>query len=143
MSESNIKRIHRPQSETLGIITTSHKISSIDYLHNETEMLYMNDHMKVLYAQYLVYCLDIEHVCHHITNMDHPPREMKEEIFTGHNKTVIPLLTNMTHRVLILNNRHPPIYDEETYLSTTTVNSITAPFAHCKLRNSYKEQTDS
>ena len=34
------------------------------------------------------------HVCHHITTMDHPPREMKETLFTMHNQTVVPLLAN-------------------------------------------------
>ena len=75
--------------------------------------------------------------CHHITTLDHPPREMKETLFTRDNQTVLPLLANtkkaslqavhtsfvntaidnMTDNI-ILNYRPPPISDEEIYLTT-------------------------
>ena len=130
-SEDNIGNIQRAQNEALTIITGSHKMSSIDHLHSETEMFPAKDHLSLLSAQ----CLDTENVCHQITKMDQPSREMKETIFTRHNKTVLPLLTNnkkntlkaihlICHRAIdnipdniILNNRHPPINDEETHLS--------------------------
>ena len=67
-------------------------MSSIDHLHSETKMLLVEDHLNLLSAQYLVHCLDTENGCHHITTMDHPPREMKETLFTRHNQTVLPLL---------------------------------------------------
>ena len=67
---------------------------SIDHLHSETKMLLVEDHLSLLSAQYLVHCLDTENVCHHITTLDHPPREMKETLFTRHNQTVLPLLAN-------------------------------------------------
>ena len=119
-------------------------MSSIDHLHSETEMLQVEDHLNPLSAQYLVQCLDTENVlstqnvCHHITKMDHPPREMKETIFTSHNQTVLPvpllannkkdtiqaIHTSILNRAIdnmtdnrILNNRPPPINDEETLLS--------------------------
>ena len=69
-------------------------MSSIDHLHSETKMLLAKDHLNFLSAQYLVYCLDTENVCHHITTMDHPQREMKKTLFTGHNQTVVLLLAN-------------------------------------------------
>ena len=78
-SESNIGKIQCAQNEALMIITGSHKMSSIDHLHSETEMLQVEDHLNV---------------CYHITKMHHPPREMKETIFTRHNQTVLPLLAN-------------------------------------------------
>ena len=53
-------------------------MSNIDYIHSETKMLQVEDHLNLLSAQYLVQCLDTENVCHHITKMDLPPREMKE-----------------------------------------------------------------
>ena len=72
-------------------------------------------------------------VCHHITMMEHPPREMKETVFTRHSHTVLWLLTitkkdtfqaihtsfvntaidNMTDN-RVLSNRPPPINSEET-----------------------------
>ena len=52
-SESNIGKIQRAQNEVLRIITGSHKMSSIDHLHSETEMLQVEDHLNLLSAQYL------------------------------------------------------------------------------------------
>ena len=71
-SDTSLGKIQRTQNEALRIITSSHKMSSIDHLHSETKML--------LSAQYMVHCLDTENVCHHITTLDHPPREMKETL---------------------------------------------------------------
>ena len=123
-------------------------MSSIDHIHSETEMLQVEDHLNLLSAQYLVQCLDTENVCHHITKMDLPPREMKETIFTRHNQTVLSLLANNRKDTLhalhtsfvntaidnmkdnrLVNNRPPPINGEETLLSRRYMdNSITAPF---------------
>ena len=135
-SESNIGKIQRAQNEALRIITGSHKMSSIDHLHSETKMLQVDDHLNHLFVQYLVQCLYTENVCHHITKMDLPPKEMKETIFTRHYQTVLPLLANNRKDTLqalhtslvntaidnmkdnkVLDNRPPPINDEETILS--------------------------
>ena len=53
-------------------------MSSIDHLHSETEMLQVEDHLNLLSVQWLVHCLDTDNVYHHITKMDHSPKEMKE-----------------------------------------------------------------
>ena len=92
--ETNIGKLQRDQNEALRIITGSHKMSSIDHIHSETKMIQVEDHLNLLSAQYLVQCLDTETVCHHITKMDLPPREMKETIFTRHYQIVLPLLAN-------------------------------------------------
>ena len=55
---SNIGKIQRAQNEALRIITGSHKISSIDNIHSETETLHVEDHMNLLSAQYMVQYLD-------------------------------------------------------------------------------------
>ena len=133
-SETNIGKIQRAQNEALRIITGSHKMSSIDHIHSETKMLQVEDHLNLLSAQYLVQCLDTENVCHHITKMDLPPREMKETIFTRHYQTVLPLLANNRKDTLqalhtsfvnttignmkdnrVLNSRPPSINDEEPF----------------------------
>ena len=54
-SESNIGKMQRAQNEALRIITGSHKMSGIDHLHSETEMLQVEDHLNLLSAQYLVH----------------------------------------------------------------------------------------
>ena len=93
-SNTNLEKIQRTQNEALRIIIGSHKMSSIDHLHSETKMLLVKDHLNLLSVQYIVHCLATDYVCHHITTMDHPPREMKETLFTRHNQTVVPLLIN-------------------------------------------------
>ena len=134
-SETNIGKIQR----------------SIDHIHSETKMLQVEDHLNLLSAQYLVQCLDTENVCHHITKMDLPPREMKETIFTRHYQTVLPLLANNrkdTPQALhtsfvntaignmkdnrVLNSRPPSMNDEETLSQLRS--------GHCKLLNTYKKQ---
>ena len=132
-SQSNIGKIQRAQNEALRIITGSHNMSSIDHLHIETKMIQVEDHLNLLSAQYLVQCMDTENVCHHITKMELPPREMKETIFNRHDQTVLPLLANNRKDTLhtsfvntaidnmkdnrVLSNRPPPINDEKTHLS--------------------------
>ena len=108
-------------------------MSSIDYLHSKTKIPQVEDHVNLLSAQYLLQCLDTENVCHNITKVDLPPRDMKETIFSRHYQTVLPLLANNRKDTLhtsfvntaidnmkenrVLNNRPPPINDEETLLS--------------------------
>ena len=129
-------------------------------------MLLVEDHLNLLSVQYLVHCLDTENVCHHITKLDHPPREMKETLFTRHNQTVLPLLANTKRASLqavhtsfantaidnmmdnrVLSYRPPPIIDEEIYLTRRqwpTLSQLRS--GQCKLLNSYKKrlkQTDS
>ena len=140
-------------------------MSSIDHLHSKTKMLQVEDHLNLLSAQYLIQFLDTENVCHHITKMVLPPREMNETIFTRHNQTVLPLLANNRKDTLqalytsfvntaidnmknnrVLKNRPQPINDEETLLSRqrTTISQLRS--GHCKLLNSYKKrlkQSDS
>ena len=135
-------------------------MSSIYHIDSETKMLQVEDHLNLLSAQYLVQCLDTENVCHHMTKMDLPPREMKETIFTRHDQTVLPLLANNRKYTLqalhtsfvntakgnmkdnrVLNNRLPPINDEETLLprrQRTTLSQLRS--GHCKLLNSYKKR---
>ena len=127
--------LQRTQNEALRSIAGSHKMSSIDHLHSEIKMLLVEDNLSLLSAQYLVHCLDTENVCHHISTLDHPPREMKETLFTRHNQTVLSLLVNTKKASLqavhtsfvntaidnmtdnrVLNYRPPPISDEKFVL---------------------------
>ena len=164
-SDTSLEKIQRTQHEALRIITDSHKMPSIDHFHSETKMPLVNDHLNLLSAQYLAHWLDTEHVCHHITTMDHSPREMKETLFTRHNQTVVPLLANTNKESLqavhtlfvnieidnmadnrVLNYRPPPINDEETYLTRQRATLSQLRSGHCMLLNFYKKrlkQTDS
>ena len=91
-SATSIGKIQIAQNEALRITTGSHMMSSIDHLHNEIEMLTVKQHSDLLYAQCLVQCLDPDHVCHNITTMDDPPRQMKHTLLTKYYPTVQPLL---------------------------------------------------
>ena len=131
-SNTSLEKIQRTQNPALRIITGSHKMPSIDHIHSETKMPHAKDHMHLPSAQYLVHCLDTYNVCHHITTMDHPLRDMMETSFTRQNQIVLPLLAstkkeslkaihtsfvntrieNMTD-IRVFNNLPPPINDEE------------------------------
>ena len=64
---------------------------SIDHLHEESLTLKVKDHSDMLSAQYLVNCLEEDHVCHGITTQEEPrPRLMKETIHSRHTSTVLP-----------------------------------------------------
>ena len=157
---TRLGKIQHTQNEALRIITGTHKMSSIYHLHSKTRMLLVEDHVNLLSAQYLIHGLDTENVCHHITTMGHPPREMKETLFTRHNQTAVPLLANTKKASLqavhtsfvntaidnmtdnrVLNYRPPPINGEETYLTKrqrATLSQLRS--GHCKLLNSYKKR---
>ena len=122
-------------------------------------MLQVEDHLNLLSVQYLVHCLDTENVCHHINKMDQPPREIKDTLFTRHNQTMLPLLTNNNKDTLhaihtsfvniaidnmtvnrVLNNRPPPINDEETHLSRqretlSQFRCCCSPFSPCSFQS--------
>ena len=118
-------------------------------------MLLVEDYLSFLSAQYLVHCLITDNMCHHITTIDHPPREMKETLFTRHIQTVLPLLANTKNTLQaihtsfvntaidnmtdnrVLNNRPPPINDVKTYL--TRQQRATLSQLHCNLLNSCKK----
>ena len=159
-SVTSIGKIQIAQNEALRIATRSHKMSSIDHLHNETEMLTVKQHSDLLSAQYLVQCLDPDHVCHNITTMDVPPRQMKHTLHTRHYPTVQPLLAATKKETLqavhteavtrainsqqpnrVLHNRPPPISLEEDTLrrpQRTTLSQLRS--GHCQLLNSYQNR---
>ena len=122
-------------------------------------MIQVENHLNLLSMQYLVSCLDTENVCHHMAKMDLPPRKMKNTIFTRHNQTMLPLLANNRKDTLhalhssfvnisidnmkdkrVLNNRPPPINNEETLLSRrqwTTLSQLRS--GHCKRYDTRRE----
>ena len=127
-SDTSLGKIQCTQKEALRIITGSHKMSNIDHLHSDTKRLLVKDHLNLLSAQYLVHCLDTDNVCHHITTMDHPPREMNETLFTRHNQTVLLLQENTKkeslqaiHTHLICQHSNRQHHGQQSIkLSTTT-----------------------
>ena len=97
-------------------------------------MLKVKDQSYILSAQYLVNCLEEDHVCHGITTQE--PRPMKETLHSRHHSTTHPRLGSSrkeshqnlhTHAVdssiqlqennRVLKERPPPISDEEQRLN--------------------------
>ena len=92
LHDTNYRKIKYTQNEALRIATGCHKMSSIDHLHTEAEMLKVREHSELLYAQYLARCLEPGNVCHPITTRAIPERQMKETLDTRHRNTVEPMM---------------------------------------------------
>ena len=65
----------------------AHKMASIDHLHQESLTLRVKDYSDMLSAQYLVNCLEEDHVSQELR-----PRPMKETLHSRHHSTVLPRL---------------------------------------------------
>ena len=89
-SDSSFKKIQTAHNAVLRTATGAHKVASIDHLHQEFLTLRVKDHSYIISAQYLVNCLEEDHVCHGITTQE--PRPMKETLHSRHHSTVPPRL---------------------------------------------------
>ena len=58
LHDTNYRKIQYTQNEALRIATGCHKMSSIDHLHTEAEMLKVKEHSELLSAQYLARCME-------------------------------------------------------------------------------------
>ena len=92
---------HYTQNDALMIATSCHKMSSIDHLHTEAEMLKVREHSELLSAQYLARCLKPGDVCHPITTMSTPERQMKETLCTRHRNTVEPRMVEKDRKATL------------------------------------------
>ena len=61
-SDSSFRKIQTVQNTDLRTVTGAHKIASIDHLHQESLTLRVKDHSDMLSAQYLVNCLEEDHI---------------------------------------------------------------------------------
>ena len=123
-------------------------------------MLRVKDHSDMLSTQYLINCMEEDHVSHGITIQE--PRPMKETLHCRHHSTVIPRLSSNrmenhqnlhTHAVdsaiqlqgnnTVLKKRPPPISDEEQRLSRRqrcTLSQLRS--GHCHLQAYGVRQTE-
>ena len=91
-SDSSFKKIQTAQNAALRTATGAHKMASIDHLYQESLTLRVKDHLDMLSVQYLVNCLNEDHVSHGITIQEPRPRPMKETLHSRHHSTVLPRL---------------------------------------------------
>ena len=156
-SDSSFKKI---QNAALRTATGAHKMASIDHLHQESLTLRVKDHSDMLSAQYLVNCVEEDHVSHGITIQEPKPRPMKETLHSRHHSTVLHRLGSSrmeshqnlhTHAVdsaiqlqghnRVLKKRPPPISDEEQRLNRRqrcTLSQLRS--GHCHLLQDYKHR---
>ena len=90
--DTNYRNIQYTQNEALRNSTGCHKMSSVDHLHTEANVLKVSEHSELLSAQYLARCLEPENVNNSITTRDPHKRRMKETLFTKHHSTVQPMM---------------------------------------------------
>ena len=83
-------KIQTAQNPSLRTETRAHMMASIDHLNQESLTLKVKDHSDILSAQYLVNCLEEDHVCHGIATEEPRPRPMKETLHSRHHSTVLP-----------------------------------------------------
>ena len=137
LHDTNYTKIQYTQNEALRIATGCHKMSSIDHLHTEAEMLKVKEHSELLSAQYLARCLEPGNVCHPITTRAIPERQMKETLYTRHRNTVEPMMVENDRKAtlqalhtaavvkavqchernVVLDGRPPPISNSEKELT--------------------------
>ena len=83
-SDSSFKKIQTTLNAALRTETGVHMMASIAHLHQESLTLRVKDHSDMLSAQYLVNCLEEDHVSHGITIQEPRPRPMKETLHSHH-----------------------------------------------------------
>ena len=161
LHDTNYRKIQYTQNEALRIATGCHKMSSVDHLHTEAEMLKVREHSELLSAQYLARCLEPGNVCHPITTRAAPERRMKETLYTKHRNTVEPIMVKndrkatlqalhtdavdkavrSQERNVVLDGRPPPISSSEKELSRRERSTLAQlRSGHCRLLGSYKSR---
>ena len=113
-SDSSFKKIQAAQNTALTTATRAHKMTSIDHLHQEPLTLRVKDHSDMPSAQYLVNCLEEDHVSHGITIQEPRARPMKETLHSRHHSTVLHRLGS--NRMESLQNLHTHAVDSAIQL---------------------------
>ena len=93
---SNIRKLLTIQNSALRTATGCVKMSSIDHLHAETQVLPVVNHLSLLCSQYLARTLQPNHPSHHITSSDSGPRRIKQTLQSKFLPSVSPFLSNRT-----------------------------------------------
>ena len=161
LRDTNYRKIQYTQNEALRNSTGCHKMSSVDHLHAEANMLKVKEHSELLSAQYLARCLEPENVNFSITTREPPKIMMKETLFTRHRSAVEPLMiakdrkttlqaihttavnqaVTSLGRNVVLDDRPPAINISEKELTRkerTTLAQLRS--GHCRLLGSYKSR---
>ena len=80
---SNLRRLQSIQNTGTRVSLGCVKMTSQDFLHNETKMLEVGEHLQLLSSQYLVSALRESHPAHGIVNHLPRPRALKPTLKTA------------------------------------------------------------
>ena len=101
LHDTNYRNIQYTQNEALRISTGCHKMSSVDHLYAEANMLKAKEHSELLSAQYLARCLEPENVNFSITTREPLKKMIKETLFTRHRSAVEPLMIAKDRKTIL------------------------------------------
>jgi len=76
-SPSHIQKLQTIQNSALRIATGCVKMTSVDHLHEETEMLHVKDHLSLISFQYLARALQPKNPSHSVVTSPSGSRNMK------------------------------------------------------------------
>ena len=79
-SPTSIRRLQIIQNKSLRLITGCHHAAAQDHLHDETQVLPVAQHLRLLSAQYLARALQPSHPSHEWVTSTGPQRAMKETL---------------------------------------------------------------
>ena len=163
LSPSAIKRMQLVQNKSLRLSTGCHLASSVEHLHAEVEELPVDDHLRLLSAQYLARSLQPHHVNFEFASLDQGPRALKDTLRSKCLDDVAPYLeadgtidrgkfsdilkkihsdivrkaVNKAGDNRLIGRKPPPINHNELHLpriSRVTLSQLRSGFCH-RLRN--------
>ena len=79
-SQSSIKRLQKIQNRALRLALGCHTAASFEHIHNEAMELPVEDHLRLLSAQFLARALQEGHPSHQHVTQDRGRRPMKETL---------------------------------------------------------------
>ena len=91
---SSISKLQAVQNAALRIATGCHKMSSIQHLHSESNVLPVANHLRLLCTQFLANAMRPLHPSHAVVSSPPGPRRMKETLQSKFGPALHPFLLN-------------------------------------------------
>lgn len=166
LCNTNWQKLQTTQNASLRIITGCHKMSNVDHLHQETKVLPIKDHSKMLAVQYALKCHHPTHPNFELTRDPDPPRNIRKSALVKYRDCINHLPPPTSQRRLkrgtkllhtsivsgairnlevnrVLRTRPPKINPEEKSLPRVTRSALAQlRSGWCNRLNSYKARID-
>ena len=121
-SPSSIAKLQKIQNRALRICLGCHSASSVDHLHTEAKELKVEDHLRLLSAQFLASCLQPHHPSHLYVRLDNGRRNMKETLQSKVSSLVDPYLD--ANGCIAPGTYHPAISDIHRDVVTEAIGKL-------------------